>query len=188
MEAVEAIGQVVEQRALGLDHPGEGVHQPLGVVAGVGARALGEEDVDERARALALGRGGERRCRQLVGGETGVRGATKHLGDDARKGLVAASLRRPVRDMRARAVTARDVPGIGQPSVDGPDRVRVDAQRGAELADRGEARAREQPTGIDLVGQLPVDLGRDRDVRIALDVERAPGGHGHGSLGGQFVC
>ena len=51
VEAVEPLGQVVEQRALGLDHARERVDQPLGVVAGVGVRALGEEDPDERARA-----------------------------------------------------------------------------------------------------------------------------------------
>ena len=29
----------------------------------------------------------------------------------------------------------------------------------------------QESAGIDLVGDLPVDLGRDRDVRIALDIE-----------------
>ena len=67
VEAVEALGQVVEQRALGLDEPGELVDQPLGVVAGVGVRALGEEDPDERTRALALRGGGEGRRGELVG-------------------------------------------------------------------------------------------------------------------------
>ena len=139
MEPVEPIGQVVEQRALGLDHAGEGIDEPLGVVAGVGVRALGEQDVDERTRALALGRGRERRAASSSAVKPACGRATKHLGDDARQGLGAASLRRPIGDVRAGAVTARDVPGIGQPSVDGPDRVRIDAQRGAELADRGES-------------------------------------------------
>ena len=69
VEALEPVGQVVEQRALGLDQPGELVDQPLGVVAGVGVRALGEEDPDERTGSLALGGGGEGRRGQLVGGE-----------------------------------------------------------------------------------------------------------------------
>ena len=56
MEPVEALGQLVEERALGLDLAGELAVQPLGVVARVGGRALGEEDADLLARALALGR------------------------------------------------------------------------------------------------------------------------------------
>ena len=50
VEALESLGHVVDQRALGLDHAREGVDQPLGVVAGVGVRALREEHADERSR------------------------------------------------------------------------------------------------------------------------------------------
>ena len=71
VEAVEALGQVVEQRALGLDQARERVDEALGVVAGVGVRALGEQDADERPGALALGGGGEGRGGDLVGREPG---------------------------------------------------------------------------------------------------------------------
>ncbi len=107
VEAVEPFGQVVDQRALGLDHAGERVDQPLGVVARVGVRALGEEDADERPGPLALGGRGERRGGDLVGGEPGVRRAAEHLGDDAGEGLRAAALRRPVGDVGAGAMAAR---------------------------------------------------------------------------------
>ena len=165
------------QRALGFDQPGERVDQALGVVAGVGVGALGEEDADERSRALALGGGSEGRGGDLVGGEAGVGGAAQHLGDDAGQRLRAAALRRAVGDMGAGAVAARDVAGVGQPAVDRPDRVGVDSERGAQLPDRREPRARQQPSGIDLVGELPEDLGGDRDVRVAFDIEAAPRSH-----------
>ena len=75
-------------------------------------------------------------------------------------------------------MAARHVPGVRETAIDGPDRVRVHAQGGPELTDRGEARPRQQATRIDLVGELPVDLGRDRDVRVARDVERTGLGPG----------
>ena len=175
VEAVEPLGQVVDERALGLDHARERVDQALGVVARVGARAFGEQDPDERPGMLALRGRGEGRGGDLVGGEPGMRSAAEHLGDDPGEGLRAAPLRRPVGDVRARAVAARDVAGVGQAAIHRPDGVGVHAQRGPELADGGQARARQEPTGVDLVGELPVDLGRDRDVRVALDVERATG-------------
>ena len=177
VELVETLGQVVDQRALGFDHAGERVDQPLGVVAGVGAGAFGEEDPDEGSRSLAFGRRGEGRRGDLVGGETGVRSAPQQLGDDACQCLAAATLRRSIGDVGPGPVPARDVPAVRQPAVDRPDRVRVDAQRGAELTDRRQAGAGQQPSRIDLVGELPEDLGRDRDVRVALDVEAAPGSH-----------
>ena len=158
VEAVEPVGQVVDERALGLDHLGERVDQALGVVAGVGAGALGEQDPDQRPRVLALRGGGEGRGRDLVGGEPGVGGASEHLGDDPGQGLRAAALRRAVGDVGAGPVAARDVAGVGQAAVDGPDRVRIDAQGGAQLADRGQPGAGQQPPGIDLVAELPVDL------------------------------
>ena len=77
----------------------------------------------------------------------------------------------PIGHDRAGAVAAHDVAVVGQSPVDRPDGVRVDAQGCSELADRGETLARLQPAGFDLVGELPVDLGRDRDVGITLDVE-----------------
>ena len=124
MEPVEPLGQVVDERALGLDHAGERVDEALGVVAGVGAGAFGEQDPDERSGTLPLRRGGERRGRDLIGGEPGVRRAAQHLGDDPGEGFRAAALRRPIGDVRAGAVAARDVARVGQTAVDGPDRVR----------------------------------------------------------------
>ena len=87
VEAIEALGQVVEQRALGLDEPGELVDQPLGIEAGVGVRAFGVEDPDEGPGTLALRRGRERGRGDLVGREPGVGRAPEHLGHDARRGL-----------------------------------------------------------------------------------------------------
>jgi hypothetical protein len=104
VEPVEPIGQVVEQRALDLDPAVERDAEPLGVVAGVGVRALGEQDLDERARALSLRGRGERGRGDLVGRKAGLGTAAEHLGDDPGKRLRTALLRRPVRDMRARAV------------------------------------------------------------------------------------
>ncbi len=91
---------------------------------------------------LALGGGREGRRGQLVGGEAGVRRPPGHLGHDPGQRLGPAALRRPLGDVRAGAVPAGDVAGVGEAPVDGPDRVRIDAQRGAQLADRGEPRAR----------------------------------------------
>ncbi len=79
-------------------------------------------------------------------------------------------------DDRTRAVAAQHVAVVREASVDRADRVRVDAQRSAELAHRREARARLETAGLDLVGELPVDLGRDRDIRVALDVQVALAG------------
>ena len=56
MEPLEAVRQVVEERALDVDHVGEDVGEPLRVIARVGVRALGEEDLDlgpGRLRSLA---------------------------------------------------------------------------------------------------------------------------------------
>ncbi len=177
MEALEPIGQVVEQRALDLDLTWEGVVEARGVIARVGVRALGEEDVDERAGALPLGGCREGCRRDLVRGEARLRRAAQHLGDDPGEGFRAATLRWTVRDVCPGSVATRDVTGIGQPSVDRADRVGVHSERSAELPDRGEASTGQEPTGVDLVGELPEDLGRNRDVRVALDVEVAgPGG------------
>ena len=109
MEPLEPLGQVVEQRALGLDEPRELVDQPLGVVAGVGVRAFGEEHPDEGSRSLALGGRGEGRGGDLVGREPGVGGAAQHLGDDPGQRLGAAPLRRSLGDVGARPVSTRDV-------------------------------------------------------------------------------
>ena len=173
MEPIEPLGHVVDEGPLDLDEAREGVNETLGIVAGVGAGALGEEDADERARTLPFGRGGEGRGGDLVGGEPRMGGPAQHLGDDPGEGLCAPPLGRSVGDVGPRAVAARDVAGISQAPVDGPDRVRVDPQCGPELAHGWQARPRQQATRIDLVGQLPVDLRGDRDVRVALDVEAA---------------
>ena len=186
VEALEPLVDLLEERALGVDRPREGLGDPLGVVAGVGLRAFGEQDLDERAGALPLGGRGERRRRDLVRGEAGGGRPTEHLVDDPGQRLGTAPLGWPVGDVGARAVPARDVAGVGQALVDGPDRVRVDPERGAELADRRQAGAGEQPTGVDLVGDLPVDLGRDRDVRVTLDIEVAGGRRSRASQRGQL--
>ena len=102
-----------------------------------------------------------------------MRRPAQQLGDDASQLLRSSSLRRPVGDVGAGAVAARDVTTIRQAAVHGPDRVRVDAQRGAELADRWESRSGQEAARVDLVGELPEDLGGDRDVGVALDVEAA---------------
>ena len=100
----------------------------------------------------------------------------------------AATDRRPVHDACPGAVATDDVPGVGQAAIDRAHRVGVDSEHGAELAHRREARAGLQASGLDLVGELPVDLGADRDVRVPLDVELvlADGGscgplRGHGA-------
>ena len=175
VEALEAVGQVVEQRPLGLDQPWELVAEPLGIEAGVGVGALGEEHPDERSRSLAFGGGGEGGRGQLVGGETGVGRATKHLGDDPGERLGATLLWRAFGDVGARTVATHDVTGVGQTTIDRPDGIGVHSQCRTKLAHGRQARARQQPTGVDLVGQLPVDLGRDRNIGVALDIERPTG-------------
>jgi hypothetical protein len=172
MEPIEPVGEVVEERALDLDHAGEFADEPFRIVARVGVRALGEEDPDERSGALALGRRRERGGCELIGGEAGLGGAAEHLGHDPREGLGAAPLGWSLRDVRPGAVSTGDVAGIGQPSIDRPDRVGVHPQCRTKLADGRKSRAGQEPTGVDLVCQLPVDLGRDGDVGIALDIER----------------
>ena len=56
VEPVEPLREVVEQRALDLDPAVERLVEALGVVARVGVRALGEQDLDERARAASAPR------------------------------------------------------------------------------------------------------------------------------------
>ncbi len=101
------------------------------------------------------------------------------------QGVRTAAHRRPVHDARAGAVPPDDVPRVRQAAVHGAHRVGVHAQRGAELPDRGQARAGLHAPGLDLVGELPVDLGGDRHVRIALDVQLVTAGPGPGR-GGPF--
>ena len=175
VEPVQALGQLVEQRTLGHRDLREGGRDPLGVVGRVGVGALREQDVHVGAGSLALGRRGERRRGHLVGREAGRRRAAEHLGHETRQRFGAHALRRPLRDMRPRPVAARDVAGVGQALVDGPDRVGVHPQRGSQLADGGEPGTGQEASRVDLVGQLPVDLGGDRDVRVALDVQAARG-------------
>jgi hypothetical protein len=73
-------------------------------------------------------------------------------------------------------MSTRDVAGIRQASIDRPDRVGVHSECGTQLAHWRETGARQQAARVDLVGKLPVDLGRDRDVRIAFDIEVARNG------------
>jgi len=80
-------------------------------------------------------------------------------------------MRRPDRDNGSGAVAARDIAGVGETAIDGPDGVGVDPQGRPELTYRREPNAWLEAPRIDLVGELPVDLGGDRDVRISLDVE-----------------
>ena len=182
VEAFQPVRQVVEQRAFDLDRAPELVAQPFGVVARVGVGALGVQDPDERAWPLALGGGGERGRGELVGGEAGLCGPPQHLGDDARQRLGAAPLRRPFGDVRAGAVTTGDVARVGQTTIDRPDGIGVHSQGRPKLAHGRQPGPRQKATGVDLVGELPVDLGRDRDVRIALDIERPTGRRDHRSL------
>ena len=185
MEPVEAFRQVIEQRALDLDDVREFGREPLRVVAGIGAGALREKHPHVRARALPLGCSGERGRRNLIGGEAGVGCAPEHLGDEPGKRFGTTPLGRPIGHVRPGAVAARDIAGIGQPSVDRPNGVRVDAQGGTQFADREQSRAGQQPAGVDLVRELPVDLGRNRDVRAALDVQITT--HDRGLIPDRFV-
>ena len=89
--------------------------------------------------------------------------------------LGAATLRGAVGDVGAGTVSTIDVSRVGQPSIDRADRVRVYSKCRSQLADGRQARARQQPARVDLVRELPIDLGGDRNVRITLDIER-PGG------------
>ena len=173
VEPLEPLRQIVEKRAFGFDRPREGVDQAFGVVARVGVRALGEQDPNERAGSLPLGGCRERGRSQLVCGEPGMGSPAQHLGHDPGQRLRSAALRRPVGDMGAGTVSTRDVPGVGQTSIDRPDGVGVHSESGTKLTDGLEPRTRQQPAGIDLVRQLPVDLGRDGNVRVTLDIERA---------------
>jgi hypothetical protein len=68
-------------------------------------------------------------------------------------------------------VATRDVSRIGEASIDRPDRVGVHSECGTHLPDGSESGAGQEPTGVDLIGELPVDLRRDGDVRIAFDVD-----------------
>jgi hypothetical protein len=87
---------------------------------------------------------------------------------------------RPIGDDRPGPVAAHDVAVVGKASVDGADRVGIDPQRGPQLAYRREPHAGLEPAGLDLVGELPVDLRRDRDIRVALDVQVALAGEREG--------
>ena len=50
------------------------------------------------------------------------------------------------------------------------------------IAHGRQPRTRQQPTRIDLVRELPEDLRRDRHIRVAFDIERAPGSTGLGTF------
>ena len=121
-----------------------------------------------------LARGRERGLGDLVGREPELGRAAQRLRDDPGERVRAAADRRPVDDPCPGPVPPDDVARVGEPAVDRADGVRVDAQRRAELADRRQARPGLEAAGLDLVGELPVDLGRDGDVGAALDVELVP--------------
>ena len=79
--------------------------------------------------------------------------------------------RRAIHDPCPGAVAADDVARVGEAAIDRPDGVGVHPQRGPELSHGRETGAGLEAPGLDLVGELPVDLGADRDVGVALDVE-----------------
>ncbi len=171
VESIEAVADLLDEGALGLRFARKRLVDPLGIVGGVGPGAFGEQDPDERTGPLPFGGRRERGRGQFLGREPGANRAPQGLGDDAAQRLLATPAGEALRDMRARAVAARDVAGLGEAAVDGPDRVRIDPQGRAKLPDRRESGPRQQPARGDLVADLPVDLGRDRHVRIAFDVE-----------------
>jgi hypothetical protein len=184
VEALEPLVDLLEERALGVDRPREGLGDPLRVVAGIRLRAFVGADLNQRARPLPLRGGGERGRRDLVRPEPGLGRAAEHLGDDPGQRLGTAPLGWPVGDVGARSVPARDVAGVRQALVDGPDRVRVDPEGGAAPGPAPGGR-QEQPTGVDLVGDPAGDLGRDRDVRVARHRgrRRSPASSHRGQLG-----
>jgi hypothetical protein len=96
-------------------------------------------------------------------------------------------LRQSVGHVGAGTMSTRDVAGIGQTTIDGPDRVGVHSECRSQFPDGGQARTRQEPTGVDLVGELPVDLGRDGDVGIAFDVKAAAGSRPHRGPGAWLV-
>ncbi len=187
--ALQALHDPVDERAVGLGDPVERLADPLRGAAGVGRRALDEQHVHEGPRAASLRGRGVHGGGHLVRGVAGPGRGAQHLRHQAVEHARRAPDGRPRRDPRAGPLAAHDVAGLGQAPVDRPDRVRVDAQDGAQLADGRQAGAGVEPPGVDLVGQLPVELGRDRDVRIAGDVEAAGRGRatrrrgGRGALG-----
>jgi hypothetical protein len=77
VKSLEALRDLVEERALGLDRARELVVQSFGVVARVGGGALREEDMDLLARPLPLGCRGVRGGGDLIGREPGLGGATQ---------------------------------------------------------------------------------------------------------------
>src|ERR1044071_9335716 len=133
--------------------------------------------MDVLAGSLPFGRGGVGSSGDLVGREPSMGGPAEHPGNDPAQGLGAAPVLRAVGDDGARAVAAHDIAVVGEAPVDGPDGVRVDAQGRAQLANRPEALAGLEATGLDPVGALPVDLCGEGEVEMALDVgfRTAPG-------------
>ena len=143
------------------------------------------------ARALALGGRGERGLGNLVRSEPQLGRPAKRLGHDPGQAIRAAADGWPVHHPRPRSVPADHVPGVGETSVDGADGVGVDAQRCAQLTHRRQSSSRLEPPGLDLVRELPVDLGGDRDVGVPRDVELVvpvgPRSQGRGPFGRQLV-
>ncbi len=171
MEPGDALGDLFEECSLCLDDPWECLCDALGVVRRVGDRALREQDVNAGARALPFRGGGKGGRSDFVGREARLRGTPQHLGHDPCERLRAAPLWRTICHVRPGTVSTRDVAGFGQTFVDRSDRVGVDSQGRPELSNRRQSGAGQETARVDLVGDLPVDLGRDRDIRVTLDVQ-----------------
>ena len=149
VEAPEAIVELIQQGALGLDRLWKGFAELLRVIGSVGRCAFRDQHPHQRPRPLTLGGRRERRRGNFIGRETSLSGPANHLRHEACKSLISASLRRSGCDMCPGPMSTHDVAGIGQ-SITGLETARVD-----------------------LVGDLPVDLGGDRDARVALNVQVA---------------
>ncbi len=181
MEACKPVVDQVDEDAVRVGQAIEGLGDPLGRALCVGGRALDEQDLDAGPGPLPFRRGRVDGRGDLVGGVAGARGRAEEVGYEALQGAGGASLGRAGRDARTRALARHHVARLSQPLVDRPDGVRVDVEDRAQLAHRRESRARVEPARVDLVRQLPVELGGDRDIRIPGDVQRAarrcrPGG------------
>ena len=173
VEAPEAIVELIQQGALGLDRLWKGFAELLRVIGSVGRCAFRDQHPHQRPRPLPLGGRRERRRGNLIGRETSLSGPANHLRHEACKSLISASLRRSGCDMCPGPMSTHDVAGIGQTLVDRADGVGVHSQCGTELPDRRQSITGLETARVDLVGDLPVDLGGDRDARVALNVQVA---------------
>ena len=123
--------------------PSKAPVEPLCVVARVGVRALGEEDLDERAR-VASARVAAAKAAEAT--SSAVKPAS------APRRIISATM--PARASAPRfcggrsatwvpgAVATRDVAGVGQTTIDRADRVGVHSEGGTQLPHRGAAGSR----------------------------------------------